>query len=299
MGSPCLIRTTTVIFSILLALFTSPVTSTPLLEKDGIKSGKSASVERCLAALKSGDVRSADDHGGLQASAVELGASAQSNQALDTDCSAVLEEYQQRVSKSLDRRSRDISGSDRDLMLRAHSLVARLMEETGAQQTEHENIKDEGSSSSRHKELPPALIRLHALAKLKEQLQQRKDSDLMKLIHMNPSAAAAAASAVNDDDLDHIKSDDRSEINEMPFIQSLGSTRSDRGLWTPTLEDRVAKRSSYGKWYSKGRFLQNQKRNTLSINNAMMAITNMMLADQKERLQRNRERIRQQMLLQG
>ena len=224
----------------------------------------------------------------------------------------------------LSRRSRDIGHTKREMVLRAQNMISQMIGATGVADAVDDGTSRSAQGTQIEGAYSLALAKLRALAGLKKALlrssSQIDNARLLRLIAGNPSVVTSGEKVDNEEE--HLEAALRSN-NDMDEDNALFSPHSPAAPQDPdfssamnneqtpwagqgettsegdVMSGPVEQRSDYSGQLSRGRFVQKRNRNTLSVNNAMMAITNMLLAEQKERLQRNRHRIRQHMLIQG
>ncbi|KAK3729649.1 hypothetical protein RRG08_015671 [Elysia crispata] len=223
----------------------------------------------------------------------------------------LLDQGSSSIEQPLSRRSRDIGSTDREMLLRARGIVSRVMEDMGAADATGD---DENSQEIPDEALFMALAKQRLLAELRNTMLRKagpaKNGQLVRLLNQDPSLALehVAASKLNqgveendlDSEEDSFYSRSHASAQNPDFSSESRAKDNEQTSWVrPAGSENDVMGAPAGKRYSRSRFVQKRNPNTLSINNAMMAISNMVLAQQKERLQRNRQRIRQHMLIQG
>ncbi|GFS27520.1 hypothetical protein ElyMa_005277500 [Elysia marginata] len=182
------------------------------------------------------------------------------------------------------RHSRDVSSANREMLLRADGVVSSMLEGRAFSDSAQESGNTRGISDD------ALLVKIaghRILAQLRKDFLRNNGklsiSSLIKPISQDPTVALRPAV------VSKVKHEDNGDlVNALTIDSDLDQEDTSYSRLPPSVET--------SNFPSRGR---KRSSNTLSINNAMMAITNMLLAEQKERLQRNRQRIRQHMLIQG
>ncbi|RUS70186.1 hypothetical protein EGW08_022048 [Elysia chlorotica] len=210
----------------------------------------------------------------------------------------------------LSRRSRDIGAADREMLLQARGFVSRVMDNMAAEGAEPATVgwNSPGISGD-------ALLRSFEVQRI---LSELKNNQLVRRLLQWSTTHSKPKQTDKEDELDSEEEEQEEEQEEEEEEDSLYPDTSVTGHNSELSSGRRAKNTAQAPWaeqqtraesdlmrMSAGRVLSGsrlvQKRNPshVSVNNAMMAITNMVRAQQKQRLMKNRELIRQHMLIQG